>query len=297
MPHSKRFKRNVYVNAYSGRVIGQHLCPYKICIFSNTRISRLINLKHNFESCKFGSKEASLCTSMFHASEQEEDLMDGVIPTPKTLVEEESSEQFRNSLFASSTNPVTLQLKSSVSIEQVFSILSTNLQTLSLEQYCQSLLALWDLVHSSNSFSFTNKNGPFPSYKSLKTNSIGVELTQIVDKMLSNSHFTYSVKDFSVDCLVSCLLYSTRLGIDFRHPFIHQLLGSVNILLDTDDEIVFPISALSRLTLTLYDIDEIWAKLMLVKTLPFIYRHFGKYPSYYVIWFDHMVCVDNGCVL
>lgn len=277
MPYFTRFKRNLYANWY----LCLDPCPYKMGILSNYRISTFTYTKSNVDCWKLESKRACIYTSAFRPREQEEESIDSeivAIPTPKTFVEEESSEQFRNSLFASSTDSVTLQLKSCVSIDQVFNILNNNLQSLTLEQYCQSLLVLWDLVHASNLFScLINQKEAFPFYHSLKTSNVGVELRPIVDRMMSNLHLISSVRNISADCLVSCLLYSTRLGIGFRNPLIHELLGGVNILLDSEDENAFPISAISRLTLSLYDIDEIWAKLMLVKTLPFIYKHFGEY--------------------
>lgn len=199
---------------------------------------------------------------------------------------EERSEQFRNTLYPDSFDSLLLQIKSSNSVQQLSGVLNNNVTDLKSEHYCQSILVLWDLWSQfCDVFVDIGNIGSRPTVPasryisnnrhSAEENILLSDLSPILFKALA--FISNDLERISAEPLVCSILYSIRLGVSVQHPSIQALFTKVSTLLTMEDENQFPISALSRLTLALNDVgNDLWAKLFLIKTLPLLYKHFGK---------------------
>lgn len=195
---------------------------------------------------------------------------------PRNIIVEDYSEQFRNTLYPNSDDLVISKLKSCDSIQEIFTTSRENVQLLNSSHYCQILLVLYDIVQSKNFLA--NRTFNFP--KSIES-ELPLPLSSFVLNILD------SLKDYiqklTPEELVCCLLYSKRLGVDINHPAAQAILMRINNLLSNQDAELFTVKALSRLTITFDNQSELWVKLFLIKTLPLIYMHFGKYSKMFIL--------------
>lgn len=228
--------------------------------------------------------------SVIHKSEVDGDVHDMGIedvsiafPLREAVDIEEHSEHFRNTLYPDSKDPLMLEIKTCNSIELLLDILKDNEINLKSEHYCQTILVLWDLLTSFGDVVFEPGGRPIsiPVSKYLSNSKnhseyiLFSDLSPILFKALA--FISSDLKRLSTESLVCSILYSNRLGVSMQHPYIQALFTEVVSLLGMEDENQFSISALSRLTLVLSDFDDyLWAKLSLIKTLPLLYKHFGK---------------------
>lgn len=206
-------------------------------------------------------------------------------PLAEAVEIEERSEQFRNTLYPDSLDSLLLQIKSCNSVKQLLGVLNNNVNNLKSEHYCQTILVLWDLWSQCCDVVVDIGGRPIsiPASRYLSNNRHSAEeyilLSDLRPILLKALVFiSNDLERLSAEPLVCSILYSIRLGISVQHPSIQALFTKVSTLLSMEDANQFPISALSRLTLALNDVgNDLWAKIFLIKTLPLLYKHFGKF--------------------
>lgn len=212
-----------------------------------------------------------------------EDLS-AAFPLREAVEIEERSEQFRNTLYPDSLDSILLEIKSCNSVKQLLGVLNNNVNNLKSEHYCQTILVLWDLwAQCCDVVVDIGRPVSIPASRYLSNNKYSAEeyillsdLRPILLKALA--FISNDLERLSAESLVCSILYSIRLGVSVQHPAIQALFTNVSTLLSMEDANQFPISALSRLTLALNDVgNDLWAKIFLIKTLPLLYKHFGKY--------------------
>lgn len=221
-------------------------------------------------------KNIHLCSNNYFDHETMEDM---TISTTN-LELEERSEVFRNMLYPMSNDQIIIQLKSCDSVKQVKKVIDNNSLSLTSKHYCQFILVLWDLVKNySELSSLYILDSSSAIIKSAPETSI--TLRNIHDSYIYTTilkaldHLSTNAESLKADELVFSVLYFCRFGIHLKNSSIQNMLQNIDKILKSKDYSV-PLSLLSRITLIFGEEQELWTKLFLIKTLPFIYKYFGK---------------------
>ncbi|XP_054256841.1 uncharacterized protein LOC128986816 isoform X2 [Macrosteles quadrilineatus] len=252
------------------------LCCFRLRFYN---FSKTLATKYETHTLSQFSPTTSNFPKRFHCSPErfnEESIEEtgepeDLLSPQKSIILEDYSEQFRNTLYPESDDPLISQLKSCDSIKDLFSTVNRHKGTLTPSHYCQVLLVLYDILHVNNCLTFGAIVANLPeSIKSELPEPLSSVILNILDVIKDN------VDRLSADELVCCLLYSKRLGVDIKHPSVQTILTKIDHMLLNQDAESFSISALSRLTVVLDNRNELWTKLFLIKTLPLIHSHFDR---------------------
>lgn len=269
------------------------------CIFSNLPLRE--NFKHNSHNFNLGihwgipaifriGLNIHTCSKQHFEYESED-----ISVSTKNLEIEERSEFFRSVLYPISNDTIIMQLKACDSISQVSRIMNDSSASLTSKHYCQFILVLWDLMKNYNQL---------PSHYVVDTVSTNIKSKIYQKSDGSSDNFLQTIDDDEInqnvlkalhylstcseslrsDELVLSVLYLNRLGIHLKDPSIQNMLQKIYKLLKSENCNVFPLYLLSRLTLIFVDHNELWAKLFLIQTLPYIYKYFGKLPDLLAIF-------------
>uniref|UniRef100_A0A1B6H809 RAP domain-containing protein n=1 Tax=Homalodisca liturata TaxID=320908 RepID=A0A1B6H809_9HEMI len=254
------------------KILGYNL-TYNKCIYwiKNGLVGSNSLLSLNVQYCRQFSLNSGLpkdISKNIHLSSTQGCETDRDIPEEevfsltRTVEIEDHSELFRNTLYPTSNDFIINQLKECHTVQELMDILINNSSSLTSEHYCQSILILWDITRPAN----------------LEDESRTKDVMSDINIILPRVLYCISSKmdGLTPEALVCSVLYSKRMGISLRHPYIDALLSKISNLLMNEDIAEFPLSALSRLTIALVDNDELWSKLFLIKTLPFIYKNFDR---------------------
>uniref|UniRef100_A0A1B6LBE3 RAP domain-containing protein n=1 Tax=Graphocephala atropunctata TaxID=36148 RepID=A0A1B6LBE3_9HEMI len=268
----------VHLLPYS-KILGYKL-TYNKCIYliksslyvSKSSIRFLVQYQKNIflDSRLAGDISKNLHLSSTQGCEPDGDIPDEELFTMTRAMEEEHSELFRNTLYPTSNDTYVNQLKACYTVRGVMDIVNNYSSMLTSEHYCQTILVLWDL-------SQRRKHTVSLSSGDTETNNVVSDMNTFLQRVL---HYISSNMDgLTPEALVCTVLYSNRLGISLRDTYIQTLLSRIDSLLMKEDVYAFSLSALSRLTLSLVDNDELWSKLFLIKTLPYIHKNFDRCSS------------------
>lgn len=190
-----------------------------------------------------------------------------------------SSERLRSFLYPNSEDEIIKKLNSCITIQQVFDIIDENKKALNHEHSSQALCVLWDLKKLCERANFTediaNEVTLCHLFKEIK------DFTQQITSHESFKTLFNCIKNnynaMTIDALSITLLHLHKLDIPLRHAVMQSIIMRLEESLGSVEPKDFPLTALSRFSVTLSDSSELWAIILSVKLIPHIIYHIGMY--------------------
>lgn len=194
-----------------------------------------------------------------------------------------SSERLRSFLYPNSEDEIIKKLNSCVTVQQVFDVIDENKMALNHEHSSQALCVLWDLKKICERANFTEDIADEATLSHLSE-----KIESFVKQITSHESFKTLVKSIksnyysmTADALSMTLLHLHKLGIPLKHDVMQSMIMRFEELVDSLEPKDFPLTALSRFSVTLCDANELWTLILSVKLIPHVIYHIGTYMKHF----------------
>lgn len=151
--------------------------------------------------------------------------------------------------------------------EQIFSFIDGNIEELTKQQAIRCVLVLWEYYKSNGQ----RAQSPIPANATATTTTTTTLPTDAKSRLTLDitsescarllQRIGHLTADLNPDELTICLLYLSKLGWDNHHPVMQQLLDACLERLK-DDQIYFPLTALSRFAVAVNSFKDIYTFFM-----------------------------------